>query len=131
MTTKLSDYRQQSSFASQIKIQLKMPTYTMICMLCTTTQHSLDLVVSWHSSCLSHSRLLLSLRPLGVQSASRYNYCSVEQKQYEEFVVEFANTVSNPWAMMIHSYYTSFADRTMMHSFLFDHITFKAITHFV
>lgn len=46
-------------------------------------------------------------------------------------MIVFANTVANPWTMMIHSNDAFFAYGTMMDSFLLYNIAFKTITQFI
>lgn len=46
-------------------------------------------------------------------------------------MIKLANTVANPWAMMIHPDDAPLADGAMMHSLLFNYITLEAVTHFI
>jgi hypothetical protein len=44
-------------------------------------------------------------------------------------MIEFSHTVSHPWAVMVHTQDAFFADRTMMHTLLFDNVAFETVQY--
>ena len=53
-------------------------------------------------------------------------YCCIEKEENKVFMVAFANTIANPWAMMIHPHNALPADRAVVNSFFLYNIAFKA-----
>lgn len=58
-------------------------------------------------------------------------YSGVEEEENEKFMVEFAHTVANPGAVVVHPHDAKVANRAMVHSLLLYDIALKAVTNFV
>jgi hypothetical protein len=55
-------------------------------------------------------------------------YCLIEQKQDKILMIMLTDTISDPWAMMVHSFDTGFANFTMVSSCLLDIVAFLTPT---